>query len=101
MLFLENLFEKECIKLKNVFENVEDNSTWSLSGSITNPPRIVVGSNSHKISVFNLQNGSKTSVDAHQHNIPCVHFSPCGKFIATTSIDRSVKIWAEMPKFSK
>ena len=37
---------------------------------------------------------------AHNHNIPSVSFSPCGKFIASTSIDRSVKIWEEDGKGS-
>lgn len=97
MLFLDNL-KRECIKFKNVYPEKEDNSTWSLDGSSVNPPRVVVGSNAHKVTVFNLQNGQKSSIQkAHKHNVPCVSFSPCGKFIATTSIDKSVKIWTEYP----
>jgi WD40 repeat protein len=86
--------DRECIKFKNVYPEKRDNSTWSLCGSVTNPPRVVVGSNAHKVTVFNLQTGKKSTIDAHENNVPCVSFSPCGKFIASTSIDKSVKIWA-------
>ena len=53
MLFLDNL-QRECIKFTNVYDNVEDNSTWSLCGSGVGVPRVVVGSNAHKVTVFNL-----------------------------------------------
>ena len=58
MIFLSNL-DRELIKFSNVYEGIQDNSTWSLCGSPTNPPRVVVGSNSHKVSVFNLNNPGK------------------------------------------
>lgn len=77
MIFLQNL-DRECIKFKNIYPDKPDNSTWSLCGSPTNPPRVVVGSNAHKVTVFNLQSGDKSQIDAHQHNVPCVSFSPCG-----------------------
>jgi WD40 repeat protein len=97
MLFLDNL-TRECIKFENVYPECEDNSTWSLCGASVNPPRVVVGSNAHKVTIFNLQTGLKSNIPkAHKHNVPCVSFSPCGKFIASTSIDRSVKIWTEYP----
>ena len=53
MIFLQNL-DRECIKFKNVYQGKPDNSTWSLCGSAMNPPRVVVGSNAHKVTVFNL-----------------------------------------------
>jgi WD40 repeat protein len=56
---------------------------------------VVVGSNAHKIRVYDLQTRQETVINAHSHNVPCVSFSPCGKFIASTSIDKSVKIWEE------
>lgn len=96
MIYLDNL-DREHIKFKNVYAGIGDNSTWSLDGSTKNPPRVVVGSNAHKVTVFDLQTCLKSQIDAHQHNVPCVTFSPCGKFIASTSIDKSVKIWAEVP----
>ena len=96
MLFLDNL-QRECIKFKNEYPSCSDNSTWSLCGASTNPPRVVVGSNAHKVTVFNLQTGLKSTINAHSHNVPCVSFSPCGKFIASTSIDKSVKVWTEYP----
>lgn len=92
MLFIDDLM-KDPIKLSNIYPSCNDNSTWSLSGAPSNPPRIVVGSNAHKIRIYDLQTRQETSIDAHAHNVPCVNFSPCGKFIASTSIDKSVKIW--------
>jgi len=96
MIFLDNL-DREHIKFRNVYQGVHDNSTWSLTGATMNPPRVAVGSNAHKVTVFDLQSGKKSQINAHQHNVPCVSFSPCGKFIASTSIDKSIKIWAEVP----
>lgn len=96
MLWLSNL-QRECIKFKNVYSGKPDNSTWSLCGAAVNPPRVVVGSNAHMVTVFNLTTGAKSQISAHRHNVPCVSFSPCGRFIATTSIDKSVKIWTEFP----
>ncbi|KAG0381132.1 hypothetical protein BGX24_009079 [Mortierella sp. AD032] len=29
----------------------------------------------------------------HGHNIPCVTFSPCGRFAATASVDRTCRTW--------
>ncbi|KAJ2778592.1 hypothetical protein H4R18_004506 [Coemansia javaensis] len=30
----------------------------------------------------------------HGHNIPCVQFSPCGTYLASASIDQTVRVWA-------
>lgn len=48
----------------------------------------------------------RTVIEAHDHNIPCIKFSPCGKkknkeilfiilgnFLASTSIDSKVFLW--------
>ena len=100
MLWLENM-DRECIKFKNVYPDKHDNSTWSLCGSSTDPPRVVVGSNAYNVTVFNLTTCKKSEIKgAHGHNVPCVSFSPCGLFIASTSIDKSVKVWTEYPKDS-
>ncbi|KAG0330751.1 hypothetical protein BG004_002002 [Podila humilis] len=29
----------------------------------------------------------------HLHNIPCISFSPCGRFLASTSLDGTCRIW--------
>ena len=92
MKFLRDL-EKEPIKFSNISPAHQDNSTWSVDGARVNPPRVAVGSNTYKVTVYDLQSGGKSTINAHQHNVPCVSFSPCGKFIASTSIDRSVRIW--------
>lgn len=77
---------------------------------------LALGSNSSNMTVYNLLakikeldllSDSQQSADSlavelrvesfitasHRHNIPCVAFSSCGKFIATASIDCCVRIW--------
>jgi WD40 repeat protein len=96
MVYLDDL-TKDPIKFSNVYPNMNDNSTWSLdgfTGSSTKAPKVVVGSNAWALSIFDLKEGKKIEIPgAHDHNIPSVSFSPCGNFIATTSIDKSMKIW--------
>ena len=29
----------------------------------------------------------------HRHEVSCVHYSSCGNFICTASIDKTIKIW--------
>lgn len=96
MVYLHDLY-KDPFKYSNIIDPRADNSTWSVDGSAANPPRIAVGSNTHKVTVYDLQSGGKTTINAHQHNVPCVSFSPCGRFIASTSIDKSLKIWEQSP----
>ena len=92
MFYLQDI-ERDPFKHSNIDPSTNDNSTWSVDGASVNPPRVAVGSNTHKVTVYNLQTGNKSTINAHQHNVPCVSFSPCGKFLATTSIDKRLKIW--------
>ena len=68
-----------------------------MDGARVNPPRIAVGSNTHKVTVYDLTTNSMQTINAHAHNVPCVSFSPCGRFLATTSIDKTVKVWEQLP----
>jgi len=95
MFYLQDI-ERDPFKHSNIDPSTNDNSTWSVDGASVNPPRVAVGSNTHKVTVYNLQTGNKSTINAHQHNVPCVGFSPCGKFLATTSIDKRLKIWEEV-----
>jgi len=98
MIYLDDL-DKDPIKFNNEFGHTTDNSTWSVDGSSSSayPPRVVVGSNAHSLSIFNLQTGESERLPrAHNHNIPSVSFSPCGRFFASISIDRSVKVWEKV-----
>ncbi|KAF9905603.1 hypothetical protein EC991_001502 [Linnemannia zychae] len=36
---------------------------------------------------------SQQILAGHGHNIPCVTFSPCGRFVATASVDRTCRTW--------
>ncbi len=100
MLYLKDL-ERDPFKYSNIITSTGDNSTWSVDGSLQNPPRIAVGSNTHKVTVYNLQTGNKHTINAHHHNVPCVSFSPCGRFIASTSIDKTLKVWEERGSANK
>jgi hypothetical protein len=53
MLYLEDLF-KDPIKFHNHYPECPDNTTWSVTGTGVSPPRVAVGSNAHKVTVFNL-----------------------------------------------
>lgn len=100
MHYLENLL-RDSIKMENVCQEVEDNSTWSLSISPSIPPRVAVGSNAHTVTILNLHTREEQRINAHRHNVPCVSFSPCGNFLASTSIDKTVKIWGLCEKTGK
>ncbi|KAG0366938.1 hypothetical protein BGZ54_004684 [Gamsiella multidivaricata] len=36
---------------------------------------------------------SQQILRGHGHNIPCVTFSPCGRFVATASVDQTCRTW--------
>ncbi|KAF9359385.1 hypothetical protein BGX34_008414 [Mortierella sp. NVP85] len=40
-----------------------------------------------------VDQASQQILIGHDHNIPSVAFSPCGQFVATTSIDRTCRTW--------
>ena len=94
MFYLKDL-DRDPFKYNNINPATNDNSTWSVDGSRMNPPRVAVGSNTHQVTVYDLASGVKQTIKAHQHNVPCVSFSPCGKFLASTSIDKRLKVWEE------
>jgi WD40 repeat protein len=94
MVYLKDL-EKDPFKYSNILTTTQDNSTWSVDGSQVDPPRVAVGSNTHRVTVYNLESGEKSTIAAHHHNVPSVSFSPCGRFLASTSIDKTLKIWEE------
>ena len=60
MIYLDDL-DKDPIKFTNEYAWAQDNSTWSVDGSsvpsLGLPPRVVVGSNAHSLTIFNLESG--------------------------------------------
>lgn len=95
--------------LDNSYHDVEDSSTWSLSffsgiqvSEVYHAIKIAVGSNSHRITLFELDvcfqskqilRLRKQCILGHNHNIPSVSFSPCGNFLASCSIDGTLRTW--------
>lgn len=53
MFYLKDL-ERDPFKYCNLISTTDDNSTWSVDGSRMNPPRVAVGSNTHKVTVYDL-----------------------------------------------
>jgi hypothetical protein len=104
----QTLQASSCLRvftLSNLFDDVEDSSTWSLSIHPTSSTsfKIAVGSNSYRITVFQvvmdgessleMQDISKLILTGHEHNVPSLSFSPCGDYLASCSIDGSIRIW--------
>ncbi|KAI8601308.1 hypothetical protein EDD21DRAFT_321884, partial [Dissophora ornata] len=66
---------------------------------------IAISSNAYTATVFHCGIDSRLSqrllsgdtdssiLRGHDHNIPCVTFSPCGNFVATASVDRTCRTW--------
>jgi hypothetical protein len=58
MLYLKDL-DRDPSKFSNLLPSVSDNSTWSVDGASVNPPRVAVGSNTFKVTVYDLSTGGK------------------------------------------
>ncbi|KAM9940863.1 hypothetical protein ACTFIT_007386 [Dictyostelium discoideum] len=86
-----NDFEREVIRLYN-----HGVSTWGIA-ICPSKPLIAVSSNSHKITIWNLddENPQETKflLPKHKHNIPSIDFSPCGNYLVSVSIDKNIRIW--------
>ena len=75
--------------MNNYLDTMEDNSTWSVDCS---GRRMAAGSNSHTVAVWESAS-LVTRLRDHEHNVPCVEFSPAGRYLASTSICTSLLIW--------
>ena len=81
----------------------ESQGTWSLGLSPVDG-RMVMGSNAHRMSVADVGPGGGVaaddprgprSVDAvlrHGHNVPAMDISPCGRYVASASIDGHCRV---------
>lgn len=82
-------------KWKRIFI-LGDESTWGIS-ICRDQPLICVSSNAHTVNIFNLDSVNlykdKITVTGHQHNIPSIDITPCGKYLLTISIDSTARIW--------
>eukprot|EP01132_Coremiostelium_polycephalum_P002249 gene2249-2772_t len=71
-------------------------STWGIA-ICRSKPLFAVSANNFKATMWNLndehpQQTRKTFI-GHNHNIPCIDFSPDGNYLVTISIDKFVRIW--------
>jgi WD40 repeat protein len=65
-------------------------ATFSMDGSTF----ATAGMTSHSVRIWKLSgSGEKLVLSGHEGGVPCVAFSPDGKFFASGSKDRLVKLW--------
>ena len=75
-------------------------STWSIA---MDPQgcSLAVGSNAHEVINFRFPPCAASPTETcrvetfrgHRHNVPCTAYSPCGDFIASASVDGTVRLW--------
>jgi hypothetical protein len=85
--FPEN-WARSPIKLDNYSEDFDDFSVWSCS---FHDGLLAVGSNTHIITLWNLDTYEKQVLAELSHNIPCLDFNDKG-LLASTCIDTSVNV---------
>lgn len=97
MVFQANHLDAPPVRLANVDPLGAPTSTWGLALSPT-LPYFAVSANSHMISLFSVLGEEARAeplalLHVHTHNIPCLDFSACGRWLASASIDESVAVW--------
>lgn len=55
--------------------------------------RIVVATNSSKVSIFDLKDFSCQVLDRHTATVLCVDVSPCGNYVVTCGKDKQTRLW--------
>ena len=89
IFFIDRLDSHAPIVLEN-----SRHSTWAIAVHASKY-LVAVGSNAHVIRMWNL----RESVDdycefiGHGHNIPCLDFTPDGRYLVSVSIDGTLKVW--------
>jgi len=90
--------------------HISSQGAWgiALSSGCKTQAQIGISANSHRITIWTLDrdldvnqnqhgngsNHSRLTLSGHNHNIPCIDFSPDGWLLASASIDTSVAIWS-------
>lgn len=73
-------------------------STWGIAIS-SNNLLIATSSNAHAVTLFHFPSkrvifSGAEGPKIHLHNIPSLDFSPCGRWVASCSIDGQVAVWS-------
>jgi hypothetical protein len=89
--------EPECQRSVIVSLNNDCISSWGMATSEKHR-LLAVSANDHLIKVWSLNDDNlaveeRFSLAGHHHNIPCISFSPCGRFLISVSIDGTLWIW--------
>jgi U3 small nucleolar RNA-associated protein 13 len=58
-----------------------------------NPTRAVVATNSSQVRIFEIATFSCDVLSGHSATVLCVDVSPCGRYIATASKDKTMRLW--------
>ena len=92
-----------------LLDSLDSNSTWGIAMSANNF-LLATSSNSHAVTIFHFPsrrvifseyvhdgdngNDANDGKTVHSHNIPSLDFSPCGRWLASCSIDGSAALWS-------
>jgi U3 small nucleolar RNA-associated protein 13 len=57
------------------------------------PTKIAVATNSAQVRLFELGTFSCNALDGHSATVLCVDVSPCGRYLATSGKDKTMRLW--------
>lgn len=81
-------------KVRTIVGHNDDILDLKLIPSDEELQRIVVATNSSKVSIFDLKDFSCQVLDRHTATVLCVDVSPCGRFLASCGKDRQMLLWS-------
>jgi hypothetical protein len=90
-IFFPQDWGRNPIKIDNHLDDFDDNSVWSCA---IYGKTLAVGSNTHEISLWDLDTQARRRLRLHDHNIPCLDFNSKGA-LASTSIDSGIAVYIE------
>jgi hypothetical protein len=91
------VFQMDKLTERPFVYNNDNVSTWGIAIS-NSSSYVAVSANSRTITLLKYDTTDFTqfenkSIAGHHHNIPCIDFSNCGRFLASISIDLTARVW--------